>query len=693
MRWLWHHLAFTHLTLRPKLLGSFVVIALCSSLVAAIAVVGLNNINHTLTTTSRSELPRFVWLERLQRDAYATRGYLANAGVYISSPTGFGIISADAGKLVDRDAEIAALMLLADQARAATLVDYHNYAALVSPQTPEASQASSLGILLQTWQQASIVVEQKSKNADAYGFDPVAIAVYERETPALGRLDASLSSLLATDQTAVNTGVSSAGTASSNAVHAVLGVAGFAFLLAIALGIIIAGTIVRVITGVQRSAEAVATIDMLNLADGVIALSRGDLTISARTSTPPPTYQSKDEIGMMASSVRTIIEKAQDTVRAYERAREQLGELIGHVAQSSKRVHLRAADLAQATEQIGQASAQIARAIEDVARGTGDQSRNTSAVLSQMQDLNAVVTQVAGDAEAQRLAAAEATAAIGELRRTLDEATGNITAVTTAAASAATTAQNGGTAVARTIASIDTVRTAVNHSAQQVTALGARSREIGQIVEAIDDIASQTNLLALNAAIEAARAGEHGRGFTVVASEVRKLAERASGETKAITERVRAIQQQVNEVVDAMEDGCRAVDTSAALGNEANQALLGILNVVNYTYGQAQAIAKAVTNMTKSAARVTTAAEHVARMAVTTAEATLTMRSVTNRVQTAVDNIAEVSEQTAGSAEQVSASTQEETAGIAEIGEGAQQLTELADQLDSLLGRFTVGKV
>ena len=106
-----------------------------------------------------------------------------------------------------------------------------------------------------------------------------------------------------------------------------------------------------------------------------------------------------------------------------------------------------------------------------------------------------------------------------------------------------------------------------------MAALGKQSQEIGQIVEAIDDIAAQTNLLALNAAIEAARAGEHGKGFTVVAAEVRKLAERSSNETKEITQRIAAIQQQVAEVVRAMAVGSSEVEKSAALGQQAGEAL------------------------------------------------------------------------------------------------------------------------
>ena len=190
-----------------------------------------------------------------------------------------------------------------------------------------------------------------------------------------------------------------------------------------------------------------------------------------------------------------------------------------------------------------------------MARGTSEQSKDSAAAIDQMTALNATVEQVAGGAEAQRQAVGQANAAIAILREALGDTTHSVEAVSSAAGRAATTAKDGGAAVAQTISSIESVRTAVNKSAEQVAALGKRSQEIGQIVDAIDDIASQTNLLALNAAIEAARAGEHGKGFTVVAAEVRKLAERSSSETKEITQRISAIQQQVADVVRAMAGG------------------------------------------------------------------------------------------------------------------------------------------
>ncbi len=111
---------------------------------------------------------------------------------------------------------------------------------------------------------------------------------------------------------------------------------------------------------------------------------------------------------------------------------------------------------------------------------------------------------------------------------------------------------------------------AIAEVSRKIQALGARSHEIGQIVELIEDIAAQTNMLALNAAIEASRAGEQGKGFGVVADEVRKLAERSSTATKDIGAFIESIQGATDEASRAMEE-IRGV-TGAAAGSAVETA-------------------------------------------------------------------------------------------------------------------------
>jgi methyl-accepting chemotaxis protein len=192
--------------------------------------------------------------------------------------------------------------------------------------------------------------------------------------------------------------------------------------------------------------------------------------------------------------------------------------------------------------------------------------------------------------------------------------------------------------------------------------LGAKSAQIGGIVETISAIAEQTNLLALNAAIEAARAGEQGRGFAVVAEEVRKLAEESQSAAGTIAGLVSAIQAETDRVVQVVADGAERTSAGAATVAEARDA-----------FGR---IADQVEQVSAGIAEVASAAEQLS--------------STSSLMAGEIGEVAAVAEQTSASSEQVSASTEQTSASAQEIAATAQSLATSAAELEALVSRFTV---
>ena len=134
-------------------------------------------------------------------------------------------------------------------------------------------------------------------------------------------------------------------------------------------------------------------------------------------------------------------------------------------------------------------------------------------------------------------------------------------------------AESGLTAVQNAIGGMNAIRDQIQETSKRIKRLGESSQEIGEITELIADITEQTNVLALNAAIQAASAGEAGRGFSVVAEEVQRLAERSGDATRQIAALVKAIQTDTQDAVAAMERSTQGVVEGARLSDNAGTAL------------------------------------------------------------------------------------------------------------------------
>jgi twitching motility protein PilJ len=137
-------------------------------------------------------------------------------------------------------------------------------------------------------------------------------------------------------------------------------------------------------------------------------------------------------------------------------------------------------------------------------------------------------------------------------------------------------AESGLSAVQNAIGGMNAIRDQIQDTSKRIKRLGESSQEIGEITELISDITEQTNVLALNAAIQAASAGEAGRGFSVVAEEVQRLAERSADATRQITALVRAIQTDTQDAVAAMERSTQGVVEGAKLSDNAGARLAEI---------------------------------------------------------------------------------------------------------------------
>ena len=268
--------------------------------------------------------------------------------------------------------------------------------------------------------------------------------------------------------------------------------------------------------------------------------------------------------------------------------------------------------------------------IQTLARDFNAMAANLRTVLGQIQETGAsvgtfssdfmtVIQEQAASASQQATSVAEVTATMEELSRTSRQIAQNAESVKEAASKSVEVAQAGTTLGREGVEAMAQIKERVGDIARKTLFLGEKSHEIGKVMEIIKEIASEIHLLALNAAIESAAAGEHGRRFAVVASEVRRLAEKTRESTETIRGIITEIQSATNSSVEATEQGTREVDRWKETIRLSSEAFSEIIATIERTSEASTQISLATHQQTSANEQVVQAMRQIEEMVRVTA--------------------------------------------------------------------------
>ena len=368
-------------------------------------------------------------------------------------------------------------------------------------------------------------------------------------------------------------------------------------------------------------------------------------------------------------------------VKPFKAAFASVGEMSQKLASSSQ-------ELSANSDAMTRATTQISSAISQVAMGAGDQSKSAADAAGIVEQISNAVVQVATGAQNQATSVNETANGVSQLIDAINRVSESAQMVANVVDATSTVADKGKSAVEETVTGMQSIKETVLDSASKIQTLGEKSKQIGEIIEVIDDIAEQTNLLALNAAIEAARAGEHGKGFAVVADEVRKLAERSTRATGEIAELIKGIQDETMQAVDAMEKGTSEVEAANQLTQRVGKAITEMMDSTEEVMMEIASVRSASSQMTVSQDKALESINSIAHIADENIAFTQEVTASSEQVLKSVSDMIRSHEGSLSSLQGILAVGKEVGISVEQVSASAQQVAAMSKELDELIKSF-----
>ncbi|WMT43080.1 methyl-accepting chemotaxis protein [Paenibacillus sp. D2_2] len=349
------------------------------------------------------------------------------------------------------------------------------------------------------------------------------------------------------------------------------------------------------------------------LTNQVQLMAKGDLTVQGKA-------RSKDEIGQLTSH--------------FNQMAQNMREVISKVVESSEKVSDSAVNLSAVSEETKATSEEIAHAMTDVAKGSMEGATN----IENMQ-------RVTLDLDSQ----------FKLIQETMDEMQFNSNKTQEASV-------DGREKLVVLQTRSDESFTEIQAIEQVLSILVEKITNIREVAATMNGISGQTNLLALNASIEAARAGEAGKGFSVVASEIRKLAEKSAEHADQISDTIVGI-------VEEAENATAAMSKTKEITLEQNAAVKDTETAFKTIQDLMYQVIHSIDNMSDEMKKTVTLKDDVVH---------------------SIESLSAISEESAAAAEEVSASTQDQLQAIDTVSKSADELSQSSTELEQLVKKFTI---